>query len=238
MGGWSASDRLGRRRGGRIHESVVHGICFHGIGTPRRVLEPDEEPYWISVDAFHRILDAIAGVDGLRVSFDDGNASDVEIGLHALRERGLKASFFVVAGRIGSAGSLDADGLVELARHGMTIGSHGMDHRPWRRLSPEDRERELVQAREMISGVVGRPVSEAALPTGAYDRRLLRDLRRLGYGAVHTSDRRTAKAGAWLQPRFSVVADDTPESVLGYTRRPSAIGRIGPAVRAVVKRIR
>jgi peptidoglycan/xylan/chitin deacetylase (PgdA/CDA1 family) len=113
-----------------------------------------------------------------------------------------------------------------------------MDHRPWRRLSGGDRERELVHASEVIAGIVGRPVSEAALPTGAYDRRLLRDLKRLRYGAVHTSDRRTAKAGAWLQPRFSVVADDTPESVLGYTRRPSPIRRIGPAVRGLVKRIR
>lgn len=227
-------------RGDRLHESFVHGICFHGIGTPRRALESGEERYWISVDAFHTILDAVVDVDvdGVRLSFDDGNASDVEVGLQALLERGLKASFFVVAGRIGSPGSLDEDGLVELARQGMLIGSHGMDHRPWRHLSPHDRERELVHARERIAEIVGHPVVEAALPTGAYDRRLLRDLRRLRYSAVHTSDRQAAKPGAWLQPRFSVVADDTGESVLGYIRRPSAIGRVGPAVRGLFKRIR
>jgi peptidoglycan/xylan/chitin deacetylase (PgdA/CDA1 family) len=120
----------------------------------------------------------------------------------------------------------------------MTIGSHGMDHRPWRRLEPVERKRELVDARERIADIVGHPVSEAALPTGAYDRRLLRELRRLGYSAVHTSDRRPAKTGAWLQPRFSVVAGDTGESVLAHTRRPSAAGRVGSAVRVFFKRVR
>lgn len=120
----------------------------------------------------------------------------------------------------------------------MTIGSHGMNHRPWRRLSAAERDEELVAARERIADVVGRPVTEAALPTGAYDRRVLRDLRRLAYSAVHTSDRRAARAGAWLQPRFSVVADDTPETVLEYTRRPSAIGEVGRTVGGFLKRIR
>jgi peptidoglycan/xylan/chitin deacetylase (PgdA/CDA1 family) len=192
---------------------IVRGICFHGIGAPQRELEAGEQRYWITVDAFHGILDAIAGRPDVRISFDDGNASDLDIGLSALLERGLVGSFFVVAGRIGSRGSLDADGLRELSRHGMTIGTHGMDHRPWRRLRPAVRERELIEARARIAGEVGRPVDQAALPMGLYDRRLLADLRRLGYAVVHTSERMTGLEGAWLQPRFSVLADDTVTSV-------------------------
>ncbi len=95
----------------------------------------------------------------------------------------------------------------------MTIGTHGMDHRPWRRLPPADRERELIVARENIAEAVGRPVDEAAVPLGLYDRRLLADLKGLGYTAVHTSERMAGTDGAWLQPRFSVVADDTVESI-------------------------
>ena len=193
--------------------SVVRGICFHGIGAPQRPLEPGEHRYWITVDMFHRILDLLAPRPEVRISFDDGNASDLDIGLGALLERGLVGSFFVVAGRIGARGSLDTDGLRELSRHGMTIGTHGMDHRPWRRLPPAGRESELVEARERIAEAVGRPVDQAALPMGLYDRRLLADLRRLGYTAVHTSERMAGRDGAWLQPRFSIVADDTIESV-------------------------
>ena len=55
----------------------------------------------------------------MRISFDDGNASDLEIGLPALLERGLTATFFVLAGRLGRPGSLDAD---EVARCSRTAG--------------------------------------------------------------------------------------------------------------------
>jgi peptidoglycan/xylan/chitin deacetylase (PgdA/CDA1 family) len=197
----------------RRKESVARGIIFHGIGKPQRALDPGEARYWVTVDAFHGIVDAVVGRPDVRISFDDGNASDIEIGLPALLERNLVGSFFVVAGRIGSPGSLDADSVRELSRHGMTIGTHGMDHRPWPKLSPRERERELIEARARIAEVVGRPVDDAAMPMGLYDRKLLADLKRLGYKAAHTTDRIPGTDGAWLQPRFSILADDTVESV-------------------------
>ena len=45
----------------RRRDSVVRGISFHGIGGPQRALESDEARYWITVDAFHGILDSLAG---------------------------------------------------------------------------------------------------------------------------------------------------------------------------------
>src|SRR5215510_10937302 len=104
----------------------VINILFHGVGTPQRELEPDEEHYWVSEDRFRSILDELAVISGVRISFDDGNASDAEIALPALLERGLRADFFVLAGRLGATGSLDDDDVRQLARHGMNIGSHGM----------------------------------------------------------------------------------------------------------------
>jgi peptidoglycan/xylan/chitin deacetylase (PgdA/CDA1 family) len=221
------------------NDTVVRGILFHGIGTPRRMLEPAEERYWITVHAFHAILDAIALRPDVRITFDDGNASDLDIALGALVERGLVASFFVVAGRIGARGSVDADGLRELRRQGMTIGTHGMDHRPWRRLSSPDRERELIEARYLIAAAVGSQVDEAAVPLGMYDRRSLSDLARLGYAAVHTSERMPGRTGSWLQPRFSIVAGDTVESVQQHVlAEPSSARRLWLEARARLKRLR
>jgi len=223
-----------RRKG-----SVARGINFHGIGEPGRALDPGEARYWVTVDVFHGILDAVVGRPDVRITFDDGNASDIEIGLPALLERNLVGSFFVVAGRIGSPGSLDADAVRELSRHGMTIGTHGMDHRPWRKLSPPERERELIEARACIAEVVGRPVDEAAMPMGIYDRRLLADLKRLDYKVVHTTDRMPGTEGSWLQPRFSILADDTVESVQGgaLTDLPR-LRRAWMAAKSSLKRLR
>src|SRR5690349_7096366 len=101
----------------------VVNVCFHGIGTPQRELEPGEAPYWVSEAAFHEVLDEIAGWPRIRISFDDGNASDLDLALPALVERGLTADFFVLAGRLESEGSLDVDAVRELCRAGMTIGT-------------------------------------------------------------------------------------------------------------------
>jgi peptidoglycan/xylan/chitin deacetylase (PgdA/CDA1 family) len=214
-------------------------ICFHGIGTPARVLEPGEAQYWISVDQFDEMLDEIATWPQVRISFDDGNASDIQIGLEALVARDLTATFFVLAGRIGTPGSLDEADVRELRRNQMTIGTHGMDHKTWCGMGLSTRNRELIEARHRISDLVGVSVDEAALPLGRYDRKLLTDLRRLGYSAVHTSDRRSARVGSWLQPRFSVRTSDTPATLRDIALKPpSFLLRMENATKGVAKRLR
>lgn len=188
-------------------------ICFHGVGVPRRELEPDEDQFWVSVDGFRRILDEVSGWPGATLSFDDGNASDIELALPHLEERDLRATFFVLAGRLDRPGSLSSDDVAVLVQRGMGVGSHGMEHRSWRGMGPAEVRAELVEARIQISAAAGVPVSEAACPFGLYDRRALAQLREAGYTHVQTSDRRHATASGWLQPRFSVVRGETPESL-------------------------
>jgi len=202
----------------------VRNICFHGIGAPGRPIDDDEARYWITADEYLRILDEIATWPATVISFDDGNASDVEIGLPGLLERGLTGTFFVLAGRLDTAGSVTSEQVAGLGAAGMRVGSHGMDHVSWRSMSPDVQRRELVEAREVIEAIAG-DVTEAALPRGQYDRGTLGALRRLGYTAVHTSDRRLATAGAWLQPRFSVTRDDTPQTLVQAALVPPPVHR-------------
>jgi peptidoglycan/xylan/chitin deacetylase (PgdA/CDA1 family) len=201
-------------------------LCFHGVGVPQRVLEPGEDGYWVSRDAFERILDdVLTWPDRVNLSFDDGNASDAEIALPALTQRGLTAQFFVLAGRFDTVGSLSADDVRELAAAGMGVGTHGMAHQSWRNLSESDQLAELVTARDEISAAVGRPVTEAACPLGRYDRRLLSQLKRLGYTRVYTSDRRRTRDAAWLQPRYSVRVEDDVASLREHVLRPTSAVR-------------
>ena len=151
-------------------------LTFHGLGDIDRDLDPGEADVWVSRERYLSLLDAVQDRDDVRITFDDGNLSDLEIGLPALRARGLSATFFVVAGRLGTPGFLDADGVRELQAAGMTIGCHGMRHRPWRRLAGHDLHEELVEAKRKLEDVVERPVTEAACPFGSYDRRVLRSL--------------------------------------------------------------
>ena len=82
-----------------------------------------------------------------------------------------------------------------------------------------------MAARDRLATVTGAPVDAAACPRGQYDRRVLTDLRRQGYTRVYTSDRRPARAGSWLQPRFSVRRDDEPATLRAEALSPVPLAR-------------
>ncbi len=215
----------------------VH-LCFHGIGTCAREREPGEAGYWISRDLFLTVLDLVAERPEVRLSFDDGNRSDVDIALPALRDRGLTASFFPLAGRLDDPASLSAADLRDLRDAGMRIGTHGWDHVPWRRLSAAARERELVESRLALEEAAGCPITTTALPLGQYDRHTLRSLRGEGYRTVFTSDRHGARSGAWLSARYSLGSADDVATVRRIVERRQGVREGRNVLAGVVKRIR
>ncbi len=220
-------------------DRLVH-VTVHGIGAPRRPLEDGEADTWVTVDQFEALLDAVAGKPQVRVTFDDGNASDVEIALPRLLERGLTATFFVLAGLLGEPGRLDADGVRELSRAGMTIGSHGWVHRNWRTLEAGvPTHEELVLAPQTLRDLTGADVDQVAVPFGSYDRRVIAQLRRAGATAVFTSDGGWARPGTWLQPRNSIHTDSGPDWAERVTSRPPPLaGQARSLAARTMKRLR
>ena len=192
------------------------GLIFHGIGTPGRVLEPGEAPYWLSVTQFENVLDKIAThdrPDQFRISFDDGNLSDHDIALPHLIKRRLRADFFVLSGRVGRAGSLGAAHILALQDAGMTIGSHGVAHRNWRDLDDPDLTAELSDSRAALEAICGRPITQAGVPFGSYDAKVLKKLRQAGYDAAYTSDRGRMQPDAFVRPRSSVKGTMGPVQI-------------------------
>jgi peptidoglycan/xylan/chitin deacetylase (PgdA/CDA1 family) len=220
--------------------ATVSNLCFHGIGAPDRELELDEERYWVGEEQFAELLDVAARYPRLCLTFDDGNASDVEIALPALQRRGLRASFFVIAGRIGTRGSLDAAAVRALADAGMTVGSHGLRHRPWRSLDAAAAHEELVDARAAVAAAAGAAVQEASCPFGAYDRRVLRRARDAGFTRVYTVDEAPARPDAWLQGRYTILSSHSGASIerLGQGLDGSGPQQALRAARSAVKRWR
>lgn len=222
----------------RSRNALVVNLNLHGVGEPLHPLEDGEAEFWIGEDAFLSMLDEVAERRGVRLSFDDGNASDVAVALPALRERGLTATFFPIAGRLGEPGSLSPQDLRVLAREGMVIGSHGMRHRPWRGLPERARREEWIEAREVLAAAIGRPVDMAACPLGEYDRDVVLGLRRLGYRRVFTSDPRPTRAHTWLQPRFTMRRDTGVESLRRLLMAPGLEVRAWRSLKGYVKRWR
>lgn len=190
-------------------------LTFHGIGEPAVPVSTAEQRYFVSEDVYSKTILALPVLEQqlgvrLEVTFDDGNLSDFTIGLPRLVEAGRSAQFFVLAGRIGAEGYLTAGQMREILAAGSAIGSHGFDHVDWRRLDDAGFRRELVDARQKIEDAIGAPVTEAAIPFGAFDKTVLHRLRQAGFSRVYTSTSGLAYDRAWFCPRWSVTEEFDP----------------------------
>jgi peptidoglycan/xylan/chitin deacetylase (PgdA/CDA1 family) len=220
-----------------VTQAAVHNVNFHGVGEPPRSLALGEAMVWLPMERFLATLDALAGRSDVRISFDDGNRSDVELALPALTKRGMTATFFVLAGRLDDQQHLGAEDIERLVEAGMTIGSHGLHHRNWRRCDDDELTTELTKSRRILEAITRSPVTRAAVPFGSYDRRVLSRARHAGgYEHVFTSDGGPASAGAWLQPRTSVSNDGVAPAEL--TPQPTPLAAAQSSVKRWVKRWR
>lgn len=214
-------------------------INFHGIGTPPPGLPEGGDKYWISPEAYREFLDRCCAGEARTITFDDGNASDIEHGAPELEKRGLRGAFFVCAGRIGQPGYLSAAELSDLVARGHRVGSHGRDHVPWPALDDRALHDEVVTAGEDIARASGTAVTAVAIPFGRYDRRVLGKLAAAGYRTVYSSDGMARLSGRGVIPRYSVRADlPMAEQAAWFGERPGFARRLRQEVKLRLKALR
>jgi peptidoglycan/xylan/chitin deacetylase (PgdA/CDA1 family) len=206
-------------------------LCLHGLGEPTAAIPDDERPYWMSETLFADLAarapgwSKARGVD-LLFTFDDGNRSDLTLAAPILARSGLTAAFFPCTGRIGREGYLDEADLRELVSMGFDVGSHGVDHLRWATLGGDGLRHEVVDSRRRLEDALGRPVTEAAIPFGSYNRTVLSGLRAAGYRTAYTSDRGLAGRRSWRKRRWTYS-----------TREPFDLDRLLAASRAPAFRL-
>lgn len=214
-------------------------LNFHGVGPVPRDLDDGEHDCWLDLEQLEQVLEMVKGRNDVQLTFDDGNASDVEVALPALRRRKLVAAFFVCSGRLDAPTFLSRAQVCELSAQGMHVGSHGKAHRSWRGLDVASLKDELAGSRQVLEGVCGVPVHAAACPFGAYDRRALSMARAAGYRQVFTSDGGWARAGAWLMTRNTIRRSTSLSDVRRLlSGRGGMLERVGLRGRQLLKSLR
>lgn len=201
---------------------------FHGIGVPRRDLDVGEDAHWIEESRFAAILARLTR-DGRRdltaITFDDGNASDVEVALPLLVRHGLTATFFVITDRIDHPGSLSQHDIRRLRDEGMTVGSHGTAHQDWSTLDGPALRTELRESRQILSEICGCHIDLAAIPFGRYTGRVLREIRSAGYSCAYSSDGGVMDTRRFLRPRTSVTRAMRDVDIESLLTRGETLGR-------------
>ena len=101
------------------------------------------------------------------ITFDDGYRDNLTVALPLLERFELPITLFVTAGFLGRDGYLSREDLREISRHPLvTIGSHGLWHRDFNRLTLEEAKFELTESRRLLSGMIGKRVDLLAWPYG------------------------------------------------------------------------
>jgi peptidoglycan/xylan/chitin deacetylase (PgdA/CDA1 family) len=143
----------------------------------------------------------LSGRPGVILTFDDGHETNYHLGFPALAAAEASADFFVNPAQVGTPGFATWSQLREMANGGMSIQSHGLDHRYFfTEISRERLREDLRRSRLEIEEHVGHPVTLLAPPGGRSPAGLLRMAEEQGYTHVMTSKpgpiRRTPGAGA------------------------------------------
>ncbi len=175
-------------------------LSFHCVGTRNSAMNVSPADFrkqmaWLADHC--RILslaEAVHGVDGVAVTFDDGYR---DVLLHAapvLHALSIPATCFVLPGRMGEriqedwdpdqARLLTWDEARDLESLGVAIGGHTMTHPRLTTLSREEQRREIGECKRVIERELGHSIEAFAYPYGRevdYDAGIVQMVREAGY---------------------------------------------------------
>jgi peptidoglycan/xylan/chitin deacetylase (PgdA/CDA1 family) len=164
------------------------------------------------------------------LTFDDGSADHRDLVAETLMKRRITASFFVVSSLIGldrrrlSLGGkqgcfMSARDLQDLAASGFDLGAHSHTHVMLGRRTREQVTDEVRRSKEIIEGILGRPVFSFAYPYGR-DRAFFPTMRTIleetGYRIAFTQEGSNIDAATdvFFVPRLSIDGSDTRRTFL------------------------
>jgi peptidoglycan/xylan/chitin deacetylase (PgdA/CDA1 family) len=122
------------------------------------------------------------------ITIDDGWDDGYRYALPILEANGFRATFFVVAGRIGTdPGALTPDHVRALSAAGNEIGDHTLDHVEVTHLDPAHLHYEIVAAAARIAQLCGTWPIDFAYPFGRVDAQAIAELQADGFGLAVTT---------------------------------------------------
>ena len=104
----------------------------------------------------------------IALTFDDGPGPYTECLLDGLKERGVKASFFL----IGRSVKEYPEAVKRMEEEGHLIGNHTYSHVKLKGLSPEETRREIQKTDEVVYEITGKHVAYLRPPFGEWEEDL------------------------------------------------------------------
>lgn len=116
-------------------------------------------------------------------SWDDGDALDIKLS-HLLSRYGVKGTFYIT--KQYRKQRLSEDEIRAISKN-HEIGAHTLTHPDLRKLSKEEKLREIKGSKEWLQGVVGKEVPMFCYPTGYFDTETAETVHEAGFRGARTT---------------------------------------------------
>ena len=233
----------------RLDDAVGSGVpilMYHEVAEPSGFAAIDRvmhKEYIVSIEQFERHLKLFRSVgcnpvslDALTswmnggpalparamvITFDDGYIGNHTHALPLLERFGYTATFFVSTARIGASLMMRWSEVADLARRGMTVGSHTVNHPLLSALNQEQTAFELTDSKRHIEAEVGAPSLYLSLPNGDSNRWYEACAKSAGYraGCGSVFGLNTPRTNPFLLKRIAIKQQLADERLRAYVSR-------------------
>jgi peptidoglycan/xylan/chitin deacetylase (PgdA/CDA1 family) len=249
-------------------------LCYHSVqpnwNSPLAV-EPDEFAWqagWLrSRRQVLPLRDALPRLDATgrlprgeaALTFDDGFAALYDQALPVLKREKLPATVFLVAQTLTPQGqpvdwvdtpgteplsTLTLDQVLEMQDAGVDFQSHSWAHHDLTRLSEAECVRDLRDSRELLSDLLGRPVTLLAYPRGRHSRHVRRAAELAGFSHAFALPEQQEQPEDFAVPRVGIFHGNSRLTMRIKSARPyvrvrtsGPVSRGGPRVKQGVKQV-
>ncbi|HZE24440.1 MAG TPA: polysaccharide deacetylase family protein [Blattabacteriaceae bacterium] len=173
---------------------MTHSADRNMVLAYHEVMPESNYAYCVTAASFAeqlRLLDSLKKTKslGVKITFDDGEQSQLHNGLPLLAEHGFNATYFVTPGLIGTAAKfLGWEQLNALQAAGHSVQSHGWSHKFLTFCSEAELAHELRASKQSLEDNLGNVVEEISVPGGRWNRRVIKACAAAGYRRVYVSD--------------------------------------------------
>lgn len=153
-------------------------MCLTLTALARPFLSPKSMPAIASAPSVASIdpappNSAVTEIRRVALTFDDGpHPVYTEQLLDGLKERGVKATFFVT----GEHAELHPDIIKRMVEEGHLVGNHTYSHIQLTQNNRETYKEELIKTNEILKGITGQEVQYVRPPYGSWDKSFEKEL--------------------------------------------------------------
>lgn len=147
---------------------LLLAVCFIFVAAAQRIMTGRE-----IMETLNPAQENEALGKKIAITFDDGpHPHYTEQLLDGLRERGVKATFFVT----GEHAQLYPEIIKRMNEEGHLVGNHTYSHMQLKNSNQEEFKRELIKTNEILTGITGNEVLYVRPPYGTWDKKFEAEL--------------------------------------------------------------